>query len=355
MPTPFEHFRVIRFFGSLDGLRAIAILLVVWFHAGHDGWGFLGKGFFGVELFFVISGFLITTLLLREEERTGQVSLRNFYIRRSLRIFPLYYAVLFVYVLIVSLIERDTTAKDVFWRNLPAYATYTSNWLVNLTAHDRVIFYFAWSLATEEQFYLFWPSVIRYTKRFATPAVVMLVLLVADQLLELVLFPQWFADHPTGRQFATSLATPICLGCLLAYAAHRPWTFALLYRVLGHCWSAPLCLVLTALAIQFESCPPLLVHVAMTGLVGACCIRDDNGLWRILSWRPVAYIGTISYGIYLIHMLCLNIAQRVPGVKGHSMWVFLVGLLISITIASLSYRFFEKPFLRIKACFATPA
>jgi hypothetical protein len=151
-----------RYFPLLDGLRCLAILGVVWYHAAAPSYasGPLSRGFEGVSLFFVISGFLITTLLLREQSETGDISLRSFYLRRTLRIFPVYYGVLAFYALLVFLQERHSTAGAQFWHNLPFFMTYTSDWFVNADS-DRVIFLFSWSLATEEQFYLFWPWIIR--------------------------------------------------------------------------------------------------------------------------------------------------------------------------------------------------
>lgn len=163
--TPHERFRSTRFFASLDGLRCLSILAVIWHHtAGHSfDLALSRRGHHGVTLFFAISGFLITTLLLREKQRLGDISLRKFYMRRSLRIFPLYYTVLLIYIALVAAMERGTHAGREFWGNLPAYATYTSNWFVDLKG-ERVIFYFAWSLATEEQFYLVWPWVQKYLR-----------------------------------------------------------------------------------------------------------------------------------------------------------------------------------------------
>ena len=105
---PYDAFRALRHFGSLDGLRAIAIFVVIWHHGPGQtaAINLLRAGHEGVQLFFAISGFLITTLLLRERAGTGEISLRNFYARRSLRIFPLYYTVLLVYVLLMFAARR---------------------------------------------------------------------------------------------------------------------------------------------------------------------------------------------------------------------------------------------------------
>src|SRR5262245_12093123 len=148
-------------FGSLDGLRALSIVPVVWHHATpHPLDGALGRGPLGVDLFFAISGFLITTLLLRErDERT--IDLRSFYVRRTLRIFPLYYVVLGAFIAHAIFFRAPGAPRDHFLASLPSYATYTSNWFVDNAVSHAVVFSFAWSLATEEQFYLGFPWILR--------------------------------------------------------------------------------------------------------------------------------------------------------------------------------------------------
>ena len=137
-------------FGALDGLRALSIVPVVWHHATpHPLDGVLGRGPLGVDLFFATSGFLITTLLLREREGGG-IDLRAFYTRRTLRIFPLYYFVLGGFVLHAIFVRAPGPVRDHFLASVPSYATYTSNWFVDNAVPHAVVFSFAWSLATEE-------------------------------------------------------------------------------------------------------------------------------------------------------------------------------------------------------------
>ena len=159
-----------RFFESLDGLRAISILGVIWTHvwyvSGPDYYDTLIKlpvlrnGAFGVSIFFAISGFLITTLLLREQLKYGRISLRDFYIRRTLRIWPLYYATLALYVALVLILQRGTGRNHVFFHYLPGYLTFTYTWFAGWQ-ESSAIFNFAWSLSVEEQFYLIWAGVLR--------------------------------------------------------------------------------------------------------------------------------------------------------------------------------------------------
>src|SRR5690349_17266541 len=149
----------------LDGVRCLAITGVVWHHSlprPVPGW--LGRGHAGVPLFFALSGFLITRLLIAEHRATGHVALGRFWLRRSVRIFPLYYAVLAGFVVWLGLLA-PTEATRHFFSSLPFHASYTSNWFVDYRVPHPVWFGFAWSLATEEQFYVWWPPLLRWAER----------------------------------------------------------------------------------------------------------------------------------------------------------------------------------------------
>jgi peptidoglycan/LPS O-acetylase OafA/YrhL len=157
----YARFAGTKTFGSLDGLRAIAILAVVWHHTADaiPGWTITGRGFLGVDLFFTISGFLIVTLLLRERRRTGTISLRNFYIRRFLRIFPAYYLMLAVVGAMAFLKPAGASSELVRRELLPAIL-----FLSDLTPMHSIIA-ITWSLSVEEQFYLFIPTAEKYARR----------------------------------------------------------------------------------------------------------------------------------------------------------------------------------------------
>ncbi len=347
-------FQRTKFFPALDGLRALSILAVIWHHAGGEqSTGLLARGFHGVGLFFAISGFLITTLLLREQAATGTISLPRFYLRRTLRIFPLYYAVVALYCLVVFALDRHSQAGRDFFANLPAFLTYTSNWFVERDAGARVIFYFAWSLATEEQFYLCWPSVVRFARRWWVPVAVMATLVVADTLGEWAVRRGLLGTEWLPVRMLVSVATPICLGCLAAYALARPASFAVVYRFAGKVWSAPLALVLLGLTLSFEGVPELPISLAMTFVVVSVCIRPDHPLGSLLS-NPVArHVGTVSYGMYLLHMLSMNVVARaVPGAG--AIGKFVLGSLLVTALATPSYYLFEKRLLDLKDRLATP-
>jgi peptidoglycan/LPS O-acetylase OafA/YrhL len=342
-------YRGARYFPSLDGLRCLSIAPVVWHHSTPRPLeGVLGRGPLGVDLFFCISGFLITTLLLRERAAAGTVSLSQFYARRTLRIFPLYYAVLGLHVAYAILLPHALPERAHFFKSLPALSTYTSNWLVDYAVAYPVIFAFAWSLATEEQFYLWWPWVLRLATRARWPAIFMTALFAIDQACEKGLFAPWIADGSLAFRMLTSIATPICLGALLAIALSNERAFAPLCRLLGARSSAPVALAVLAMLIAWSGTPILLIHLAMAALVGACSIRQDHGLVRLTDPAPIRHVGAVSYGMYLFHVGVIGAVKWImPG--WHPAWlIFLVAFPATVAAASVSYRFFERPFLRLR-------
>ncbi len=360
MQQSYEKFRGVRFFGSLDGLRALSIVAVMWLHAWWETPYYtrleaipvLRQGFYGVQVFFVVSGFLITTLLLREMEKYGTISLRDFYIRRALRIWPLYYAVLGIYVVNALVFERGTQRAASFLHYLPSFATFTYTWFLSANWPGGM-FNLAWTLSTEEQFYFFWPVVLRILRGIWSAAVIVgliaLKLATDYHLTDQVLPPGWL---PT--RIVQSIAIPICLGVLLGQALHRERGFRLIYRVLGWKWSAPVMLV-AMLACLAPARPPWLVaFLATTALVGACVVREDNGLAWLLRLRPVAFVGTVSYGMYLLNSLCLHGVRAVlrPVGVAYPAAIFVITLGVTVAIAYLSHRYYESRFLALKERFS---
>ncbi len=342
-----------RFFPGLDGLRCLSIVLVVTYHVGGLSWGLVRRGYLGVTLFFAISGFLITSLLLREVEEHGAISLRRFYARRSLRIFPLYYAVLLAYVVLTALFEKAPEVRAEFFGNVPSFLTYTSNWFVPAVHDRRITFYFAWSLATEEQFYLLWPAAIRVGHRRGAVAF-MAGLLAISLLARGGVIAGWLDGTALPVRILASISPPICLGSLAAYAVRSPTGFAVLHRVLGRRWAPPLLMAAVLVGIGVERTPMVLLWPLVVALVVACCLSTDDPLRPVLTWAPVRFVGTISYGIYLLHMLVVGLVRRaLPGAGFRVQWP--LALLGSILLASLSFRYFERWFLQLKERFSPDA
>lgn len=340
------------FFSSLDGLRCLSILAVIWHHTGPpiDGFHFARQGFLGVDLFFAISGFLITTLLLREHEKWGRISLRAFYIRRTLRIFPLYYTVIVLYVIVVWALERSTIAGQQFFINLPYFLTYTNNWFVKLD--DRVIFYFAWSLATEEQFYLFWPTVEKFLRGWRAVGLIIL-LLILRLLVDVAVTSGRLPGDNLGIVILLSIHPAILGGVLMAHVLHDPRTFAVVRTIMGGRWTAPLILGALVSAVEL-ALPKGCIWTLMVLLVGSVVIRESNGLAPFLTWRPIAHLGMISYGMYLMHMLSYNTVKRVlPAIGLDHAWLWFPFTVAAVAIAAtISHRYYESWFLRLKTRFA---
>jgi peptidoglycan/LPS O-acetylase OafA/YrhL len=347
-----------RVFGSLDGLRALSILAVVWHHvnmwhhslwahaqSNFTDWSISQRGFLGVDLFFIISGFLIVTLLLRERRRSGDISRRSFYIRRFLRIFPAYYLMLVV-VVGSAYLRPGTNSSEATHREWLFAALYLSN-LVPM-ASPLII---TWSLATEEQFYLVVPTLEKRARRVLPALLPVLYVLVS--LPALGFLPG--IDMPVF--FRTTTFGPILLGVMLAHVLDSSRGYRAMSRVLGHRSSSLLVVPLVVLALVYpegvDGWARLGMHWALLMLVAASVIREDNALAPGLSLAPIRRVGVVSYGIYLYHGFALAAAYHVVRYLDlSSEAVFFVAAAAgSWLIAEVSYRLYESRFLALKGRF----
>jgi peptidoglycan/LPS O-acetylase OafA/YrhL len=360
--SAYDAFAGRRVFSSLDGLRCLSIATVVWHHSQVPAlvyrlWPSSRFGFLGVDLFFMISGFLIVTLALRERERRGRISLRGFYARRALRILPVYYGLLVAFAFLFLVVRPGTPNANAFVADLPILLLYLSNWV---PVHGW--FEITWSLAVEEQFYLVWPPIEKWLRRWAVP--ILVVVICASLMVQLGMLDAWiertFAvgpDEPCMMRDVTF--APICYGVLLAHLLHRRRSHARVSWLVGGRLMAPLLLALLVaycalLPDQIRGFPRIGVHVLLLLLLASCVIREDNGLSPLLRWRPVARIGVLSYGIYLYHQICLAIAHKGLAVvdAAHPVAVLVLACVLVWIVAELSYRHFEARFLRLKERFA---
>jgi len=350
-PDHDDYLRRARF-PSIDGLRCLAVIPVVWHHA--TPWpppGLLGRGPLGVDLFFAISGFLITTLLLRERRTYGAVAVGRFYARRALRIFPAYYVVLGLTTIRAIALMPGGPARDHFLRNLPYWASYTANWFVDFDVGHPVIFAFAWSLATEEQFYAVWPWLAR-APRWVMPAVALALLGAHESMLVGWVGATWPA---LARRMVASIASPICMGALVAWVLDTPRGFARLRPLLGSRISAPAALFVLVTLVVLGSAP-VVVAVSMTLLVAACAIRRDHGLVALLEARPLRFVGAISYELYLVHVGAITAVKHLaPAHAIDAPFVFACGLLLALPLAQLLHRAVETPLLPLRARLRHPS
>jgi len=346
-----------RRFGSLDGIRAFSIIAVVWHHASvaMESVPLTQHGFLGVDAFFVMSGFLIVTLLQRERDKSGTISLKKFWVRRSLRIFPLYYALILLFIVLYGVVRPEARAAGDFFEELPFYLTYTSNWV------PVAAFAISWSLATEEQFYLFWPAIERWA-----PKTVWLAIAIGIGISQLLNFGPLRGplESTLGFRYAElevlqATFTPILLGVALAHLLHRKSSFDVVAKVLGGRWASVVALLatiaLSAIGGEIAGWPRLGIQVALFALVGSVVVREDHILERLLKLKPLVRIGLVSYGIYLLHLFPIGLVDAAQNRFGVTVpyATFVLGLLVSWGVAELSYRFFETPFLKLKERFSS--
>ena len=347
-----------RFVGTaqlpgLDGLRCLAILPVIWHHATPRLLpGVLGKGAVGVDLFFALSGFLITTLLLRERRASGRVKLGAFYVRRSLRIFPLYYVVLGFYALRALQTQASSEVARHFLHALPFHATYTANWFVDYAVPHPVMFAFSWSLCVEEQFYWLWPGLVALLPNRALLAGLMGGAVVLDALAEHAWFAAWLPPGSLGLRMLTSFAAPIGCGSIVASLLDAPRSFAVAHWLLGWRMAAPLLLLLSVGWLMVPATPYVTLSITLAALVGAVAIRPDNGLAWLLERAPLRKLGTLSYALYLLHITALGLVRKfLPQFQDSALVVFALGLPLSVAFAQAAHWAVEQPFLRLRGRF----
>ncbi len=336
---------------ALDGVRALAVLAVVLFHAGTPGFG---GGYLGVSLFFTLSGYLITSLLLREHDAAGSVDFRAFYGRRMRRLLPASVATVAIVVVIAAVSDVFIGVVGLRAQVVGALLQ-VSNWvlLAGDTSYQDLLAQGSgavsplehfWSLAIEEQFYWLWPPLValllvrvhaRRSRVWAVGAVTVAAMAAAPVIAHI-----WGPD-------AAYWATPARLGEILVGAF---LAFVLTGTALPRHVSllAPICLIALAAAVVFfpsssgpayEGFLPLLAVVSGGLIVG---LQVDSPLRRVLSLRPLVAVGMISYGIYLIHWPVFVIvdADR-TGLDGPPLTI--LRLLITAVIAIASYFLLERP------------
>ena len=332
-----EHFR------SLDGLRAFSITLVLLDHLGQPGsrrpldLGVGDYGHLGVVIFFVISGFLITSLLMAERRDKGRVSLKRFYARRALRIFPAAYCYLICVFLFWRFGASEMTPKAFGWA-----ATY----LVNFFPNPPWPIGHLWSLSVEEQFYLLWPAAFALLMRQRATWVAVVVMLLgplarAAALTFLRGTP--YEDVPMFPMVADSLAA----GCLLAmwrgWLEGQNWYLRLLRPGFSIFLVA---LVLTTNRFVGYGLVEVLgrsvTNVALALLVHRVVHHSWDPVGRLLNSRAATFVGQLSYSFYLWQQLFLD--------RHSSAWynLFPQNLILSFLAALASYNLLEKPLLALR-------
>ena len=331
---------------GLDGVRGLAILLVLGQHAPTRP---LIDGYVGVAVFFCLSGYLITTLLVRELH-TGTIDLRAFYRRRVARLVPGLVTVVAVTVVVLLIARQDLSIGHVL---APAgaavgYATSLFDWAGHFFS-TKDYFNYTWSLSVEEQFYLLWPFALlwgyrRNPRRFAAFTAALIAITLAVNLYLGLSRDVRFDPHEYVGSDTNAL--PILVGCLLAIVVHHNWlTRTVRYLAPGALLAVPL---LFALAYRDDTYRTSLVRVAGTALTLVVMIgvevwpRSTAG--RLLASRPMRWLGERSYSIYLWNVLA-RIA--ILSTLGHTVVGDIAWTAMFLVLAEASFRFVERP-LRAK-------
>lgn len=349
---------------GLDGLRAVSVIAVILYHLhalGGSGFGWFAGGFFGVEVFFVVSGYLITSLLLEEHERDGGISFARFWSRRARRLLPALFTMLAVVTVWAALWRPDTIAR--LRTDLPGALLYYSNWL---QIFDDVGYFAAldtppllrhlWSLAVEEQWYLVWPlvfavlmrSVAGRTRRLVVPLVG--AGLVAG-LLMFVLFRPHDADRANLLYLATfTRMSGLLLGAALA-TVWTPWRWSgaarrhlvaldvVGFAAVGGLGAAVVLLANGSAAVYRGGM--LTVSVLSVVAIAAVVHPGARTMQRVFSSAPLVAIGRRSYGLYLWHWPVFVLVRAAAGTVRLA-----AAVALTVALSELCYRYVEEPVRR---------
>lgn len=346
------------FRADIEGLRAVAVLAVVLFHAAVP---WFGGGFVGVDVFFVVSGFLITRLLWHEAEITGTVRLARFYGARARRLLPAAGTVVVATAIGAAILLPPLQARDVLGDGI-ASALYVGNYLLAVKGTDYLAadappspFQHYWSLGAEEQFYLLWPALVigavwlaRGKRRSAgTPSVrPCLVILAALAAASLVVDLAWTRAMPSWAFFSLpTRAWELAVGGLVALSAHRwsrmPSPVATMSGWAGLALVIAACTTLDS-ATPYPGTAALLPVLGTALVIAAGCVTSDRGVGRVLSLPPLRALGRVSYSWYLWHWPVLLLA---PPLLGHPLGPAgrLIAVALSGGLAVLTLHLIENP------------
>lgn len=341
----------------LDGLRGIAIILVFIGHAKNTVpfisgiWRtILGNSHLGVMIFFVLSGYLITRLLIHEHAKTNTINIRKFYLRRALRIFPIYYLYLLIIAICVYGFKIIELPFDYLWTTALYLANYRQFFTSASVSIDYKFIGHFWTLSLEEQYYMVWPSVLllfgfEKTKRFLP------FVLAAYPLLRLASYFLFPSSRGQIGMMLHTMGDSILWGCYAALLEKfhpkliedfiskmqkfKPAPFLILFSLF-----IIIPLITTKLGGNFLMTVGMCLEGALTAIFLLYILNAKPASFEFLNNRTLSFIGVLSYSIYIWHMLILR--------NNHFTSNFPLNLILTLSAAYISYTFIEKPIMNLK-------
>jgi peptidoglycan/LPS O-acetylase OafA/YrhL len=362
--SPFYH-------PELDVLRFVAFLAVFIHHAlPREASHYLGAGLspiatqwlltakeagaFGLDLFFALSSYLITDLLLREYANRGGFSISAFYVRRALRIWPLYFTFLAATIFVIPTILPRENFGAIY---IASFALFVGNWVCAVQGLPFSVASPLWSISVEEQFYIGWPLLLRFfgIDRLKQLAIGMLALAVATRILLAV----FSVEHPAVWCNTLARLDPIALGAILAFVlgGRMPQMKSVLRLALGGVAFASWLLVARYLTHDgVRSVFTYLLSALASVMLLVAVLQGNVRILNIPPFSWVVYLGRISYGLYVFHLFALALVTKllfVPllGIPLQFESRLIFAFLLTVAMAAASYRWLELPFLRLKKRF----
>lgn len=366
------------YFENLDALRFLAFLAVFFEHIAFDNlvktdnpayinleFGFLYRGYLGVGLFFVLSGFLISYLLIQEKENKGKINIKNFYIRRILRIWPLYFMVLIIGFILMPILDsnlQNDVSKSLYYLLFAA----NFNW-INYGDTINHVLVPMWSISIEEQFYLVFPLVLFFVPSKHILKVIIAVIIVS------IIFRFYASIHFTNRlkdlvmgMHTLSVMVDIAVGAALGYISYYKTDLINRFSKLDK--TTIILAYIVGLSILFlpefdygnhTQSISRFTYAIFFGFVIMEQTWCDNSIIKVSKIPYITWLGTISYGLYCFHQPALLITKWLTKfIPIENNWVLsfiliaIIGLVITITISTISYRFIETPILKLKKKFS---
>ena len=356
-------FSIGNYYPALDGLRGLAILMIIMYH-NFDFLPLSQTGWIGLDLFFVLSGFLITGILL--QKKNSSHFLRNFYARRILRIFPIYYLSFIIFLLILPKIISYPFDLNYFLAYQHWFWLEIQNWLFILKpkGNNNFLNHF-WSLALEEQFYLICPWVVLFIRKIQNLISFLLGMLLLLLILRLAIWSFRLENVSYVNIYAFTRIDGLCVGSLLAIFRHQGnFELKTINRVLGLIFFLLVFIVIPLFKVFFHARLPYLAcclfpTIALFwGFVVWSSIPRENLIFRVFSNRLLIFFGKISYGLYIFHwpinrLIKLRFEMGPDQLYhvGTTLFLAVISTAIAIVMSIISYYTYERYFLGLKRYF----